>query len=208
MWRFSRGRRPGEQGDPAQHPQLRLPERNRLHRPPLRQDLRSGQTEERRSLPGLLGISLYRPHDVQFRFRGGRHGLHLHRDAQGGRRGIFDHQGILQTVRIDLCGGRRTGPDRPADQLPGGRGCLSVSSEGEPEHPEGFSGLSAGGELPEGAPRMVQRPDRQLHDRIRGHMAPYNPDGRLDWRIIVNGYVDQFIYKQKILDQSLPFSEM
>jgi hypothetical protein len=42
----------------------------------------------------------------------------------------------------------------------------------------------------------------------RGHMAPYNPTARLDWRIIINGFVDQFIYEQKILDRSLPFADL
>lgn len=43
---------------------------------------------------------------------------------------------------------------------------------------------------------------------IRGHTAPYNPNAKLDWRIIVNGYVDRFIYEQGRLDQSLPFAEL
>ena len=43
---------------------------------------------------------------------------------------------------------------------------------------------------------------------IRGHMAPYNPNAKLDWRIIINGNIDQFIYEQKHLDQSLPFAEL
>jgi hypothetical protein len=43
---------------------------------------------------------------------------------------------------------------------------------------------------------------------IRGHTAPYNPRAKLDWRIFVNGYVDEFIYEQKILDQKLPFAEL
>jgi len=43
---------------------------------------------------------------------------------------------------------------------------------------------------------------------IRGHTAPYNPKAKLDWRIIVNGFVDQFIYEQQMLDQSLPFAEL
>jgi len=42
----------------------------------------------------------------------------------------------------------------------------------------------------------------------RSHMAPYNPEAKLDWRIIVNGFVDQFIYEQKILDQNLPFAQL
>jgi hypothetical protein len=43
---------------------------------------------------------------------------------------------------------------------------------------------------------------------IRGHTAPYNPKATLDWRLIVNGFVDQFIYEQQNLDQSLPFAEL
>lgn len=43
---------------------------------------------------------------------------------------------------------------------------------------------------------------------LRGHTAPYNPRAKLDWRIIVNGLGDQFLYEQQILDQSLPFAEL
>jgi hypothetical protein len=43
---------------------------------------------------------------------------------------------------------------------------------------------------------------------IRGHMAPYNPDAKFDWRIIINGLVDEFVYEQGVLDQSLPFPEL
>jgi hypothetical protein len=43
---------------------------------------------------------------------------------------------------------------------------------------------------------------------IRRHMAPFNPDARFDWRIIVNGYLDEMLYERKILDQSLPFAEL
>jgi len=40
------------------------------------------------------------------------------------------------------------------------------------------------------------------------HTAPYNPDAKLDWRILINGYVDEFIYEQGRLDRSLPFAEL
>lgn len=43
---------------------------------------------------------------------------------------------------------------------------------------------------------------------IRGHTAPYNPDTRLDWRIIVNGFVDEMLYESKTIDTSLPFPEL
>jgi hypothetical protein len=45
-------------------------------------------------------------------------------------------------------------------------------------------------------------------DSIRSHKAPYNPDGRLDWRIIINGYLDEMLYERKAIDTSLPFPEL
>jgi hypothetical protein len=43
---------------------------------------------------------------------------------------------------------------------------------------------------------------------IRGHTAPYNPNARFDWRIIVNGFIDTLVYERGTVDQSLPFSEL
>jgi hypothetical protein len=43
---------------------------------------------------------------------------------------------------------------------------------------------------------------------IRIHNAPYNPDSRLDWRIIVNGFIDEMLYERKAVDTSLPFPEL
>jgi hypothetical protein len=43
---------------------------------------------------------------------------------------------------------------------------------------------------------------------IRGHTAPYNPNARFDWRIIVNGYIDELLYQQGLLDRSLPMPEL
>lgn len=43
---------------------------------------------------------------------------------------------------------------------------------------------------------------------IRRHTLPYNPDARLDWRLIVNGYIDEMIYERGILSQELPFAEL
>jgi len=43
---------------------------------------------------------------------------------------------------------------------------------------------------------------------IRRHTAPYNPNARWDWRVIVNGYVDEFMYEQGMLDRSLPLPEL
>jgi hypothetical protein len=43
---------------------------------------------------------------------------------------------------------------------------------------------------------------------IRGHTHPYNPDGKWDWRIIINGYVDEMCYERGVIDQNLPFDEL
>ena len=45
-------------------------------------------------------------------------------------------------------------------------------------------------------------------DSIRSHKAPYNPDARLDWRIIINGFIDEMLYERKAVDTSLPFPEL
>ena len=43
---------------------------------------------------------------------------------------------------------------------------------------------------------------------IRQHTMPYNPNARFDWRMIVNGYIDEMLYERKAIDTSLPFSEL
>ncbi len=43
---------------------------------------------------------------------------------------------------------------------------------------------------------------------IRGYTAPYNPSSRWDYRLIANGYVDEFMYEQGVLDRSLPLVEL
>ncbi len=43
---------------------------------------------------------------------------------------------------------------------------------------------------------------------IRRHTLPYNPGARLDWRLIVNGYIDEMIYERGILSQDLSFAEL
>ena len=43
---------------------------------------------------------------------------------------------------------------------------------------------------------------------FRIQKAPYNPDARLDWRLIVNGFVDEMLYERKAVDTSLPFPEL
>ena len=43
---------------------------------------------------------------------------------------------------------------------------------------------------------------------LRSHTALYNPNAHWDWRIIVNGYIDEFLYEQGNIDQSLPLPEL
>ena len=43
---------------------------------------------------------------------------------------------------------------------------------------------------------------------IRGHARAYTSDARLDWRMLVNGFVDQMAYERGMLDTRLPFAEL
>jgi Domain of unknown function (DUF4105) len=43
---------------------------------------------------------------------------------------------------------------------------------------------------------------------IRQHTMPYNPDAQLDWRLIVNGYIDEMLYERKTIDTNMPFVEL
>lgn len=43
---------------------------------------------------------------------------------------------------------------------------------------------------------------------ILRHTMPYNPKARFDWRLIVNGYIDEMLYERGTIDTSLPFTEL
>ena len=43
---------------------------------------------------------------------------------------------------------------------------------------------------------------------VRGHTKPYAKNARFDWRILINGRIDQMAYERKSLDQSLPFEQL
>jgi hypothetical protein len=43
---------------------------------------------------------------------------------------------------------------------------------------------------------------------IRGHTKPYAPRFKWDWRLIVNGYVDEMVYSNGSMDRSLPFAKL
>jgi len=43
---------------------------------------------------------------------------------------------------------------------------------------------------------------------ILRHTSPYNPRPIYDWRLIVNGYLDEMLYERGILDHNLPFAEL
>jgi hypothetical protein len=43
---------------------------------------------------------------------------------------------------------------------------------------------------------------------IRRHTAPFSANPRFDWRIIVNGYIDEMLYERGVLDSSLPLVEL
>lgn len=43
---------------------------------------------------------------------------------------------------------------------------------------------------------------------IRGHTAPYTGNTTFDWRIIVNGFLDEMMYERGTVDTTLPFAEL
>jgi uncharacterized protein DUF4105 len=43
---------------------------------------------------------------------------------------------------------------------------------------------------------------------IRGHTKPYAKNARFDWRMLLNGRIDEMAYERKSLDQSLPFAQL
>jgi hypothetical protein len=62
--------------------------------------------------------------------------------------------------------------------------------------------------------RLKERPEwynaltENCTTSIRQHTMPYNPNARFDWRMIVNGYIDEMLYERKAIDTSLPFAEL
>jgi hypothetical protein len=43
---------------------------------------------------------------------------------------------------------------------------------------------------------------------IRGHHAPYARNAKFNWRIIVNGFLDEMMYERGTVNTSLPFAEL
>jgi hypothetical protein len=62
--------------------------------------------------------------------------------------------------------------------------------------------------------RLKERPEwynaltRNCTTDLRSHTALYNPNAHWDWRIIVNGYIDEFMYEQGFIDRSLPLPDL
>ena len=62
--------------------------------------------------------------------------------------------------------------------------------------------------------RLKERPEwynaltENCTTSIRQHTMPYNPNHRFDWRMIVNGYIDEMLYERGAVDRSMPFAEL
>ena len=39
-------------------------------------------------------------------------------------------------------------------------------------------------------------------------MVPYTPDAWLDWRLVVNGFIDRLFYERGLINRDLPFAEL
>ncbi|MBE2214719.1 MAG: DUF4105 domain-containing protein [Opitutaceae bacterium] len=64
------------------------------------------------------------------------------------------------------------------------------------------------------ASRLRERPEwynvvtANCTTMIRGHTKPYARDSRFDWRMLINGRIDEMAYERGTLDQTLPFAEL
>lgn len=99
--------------------------------------------------------------------------------------GLLDGQGLLQAVRALLRRRRRARRRSPAHQLPQGsaRGRLHLSPAGRHrKRPPAVPRIHAAPQHIEGAPRVLQHPARQLHDRHLDEYAdqPRAPAGFLE----------------------------
>jgi len=62
--------------------------------------------------------------------------------------------------------------------------------------------------------RLKERPEwynaltSNCTTNIRGHTKPYAQNAHFDWRILLNGKIDEMAYERKTLYQGLPFSEL
>ena len=43
---------------------------------------------------------------------------------------------------------------------------------------------------------------------VRQHVVPYTPDAWLDWRLVVNGFIDRLFYERGLVNRDLPFAEL
>lgn len=57
-------------------------------------------------------------------------------------------------------------------------------------------------------PRWYNALTSNCTTNIRSHTRPYAGDARWDWRLLINGRVDEMAYERGRLDQSLPFPEL
>jgi hypothetical protein len=59
-----------------------------------------------------------------------------------------------------------------------------------------------------GGPEWYNALTSNCTSNIRGHTKPYAPNAKWDWRIIVNGLIDEMVYNNGSMDRSLPFAEL
>ena len=59
-----------------------------------------------------------------------------------------------------------------------------------------------------GRPRWYNALTHNCTTTIRYHAKHVAPDNPWDWRVLVNGYIDQLGYRRGTVDRSLPFEEL
>ena len=57
-------------------------------------------------------------------------------------------------------------------------------------------------------PRWYNAATSNCTTNIRRHTAPHDPEQRWDWRVLINGRLDEMLYERGRLDTHLPFAEL
>src|SRR5262245_4535929 len=176
-----RGRAPlrrDSRGSPylPQRPERRLSDRDGLHGAPRGPRSRPLQGPGPRPLPHLLGLASHRPHHHELGVRRRSASGHLHRDPQGEGGVVLGGARVLPAVRAVLRGRGRARRGAPADELSGGGRLPLPFGRIARQRPPPPAQLCPGHQPAPGPAGVVQRADRELHDRDQAHRgAPPAP---------------------------------
>ena len=147
----------------------------------------------------------------ELRIRRQRFPSDLHRDAPRAPRELFHGCRLFQAVRVVLRRRRRAGLDWVADQLPegsaGGRLPLSDTRPTRQCAPA-FSRLHTGDQLASRKPEFYNALTTNCTTSILTHTRVNQGGLPLSWKVLLSGYIPQYLYERSGIDTSLPLEEL